>query len=170
MPRLGRWIALVVLVGTTFGCDRVTKHFAAVSLAGRAGESFFGDTVRLEYAENRGAFLSLGDSLPPAVRTSVFSCGTALVLIGTVVMAIRLRWSGSPLVGLALVFAGGASNLLDRVARGSVIDFMNVGVGPVRTGIFNVADVAIMAGVALLILTRARGASPSAGSEDQASI
>jgi signal peptidase II len=83
--------------------------------------------------------------------------GTALVLIGTVVMAVRLRGSGPPIVGLALIFAGGASNLLDRVAHGSVIDFMNVGVGPLRTGIFNVADVAIMAGVALLLLTRTRG-------------
>jgi signal peptidase II len=163
MPRIGRWIALVVLVGTTFGCDRVTKHFAAVSLAGRAGESFLGDTVRLEYAENAGAFLSLGESLPPVVRTGLFTFGTALVLIGTVVMAVRLRWSGPPLVGLALVFAGGASNLLDRVAHGTVIDFMNVGVGPVRTGIFNVADVAIMVGVGLLILARARDVSAPAG-------
>jgi signal peptidase II len=165
VPRIGRWIALVVLVGATFGCDRVTKHFAAVALAGRAGESFWGDTVRLEYAENSGAFLSLGDSLPPALRTGLFTCGTALVLVGTVAMAIRLRWSGPPLVGLALVFAGGASNLVDRVAHGSVIDFMNVGVGPVRTGIFNVADVAIMTGVALLILTRARGTTTSAAPE-----
>jgi signal peptidase II len=162
MPRIGRWIALVVLVGTTFGCDRVTKHFAAVSLAGHAGESFLGDTVRLEYAENAGAFLSLGDSLPPGLRTGLFTFGTALVLIGTVVMAVRLRWSGPPLVGLALVFAGGASNLLDRVAHGTVIDFMNVGVGPVRTGIFNVADVAIMVGVGLLILARARDVSAPA--------
>ena len=91
------------------------------------------------------------------MRTGVFTIGTALVLLGTVVMAVRLRWSGPPLVGLALVFAGGASNLLDRVAHGTVIDFMNVGVGPLRTGIFNVADVAIMMGVVLLVLTRSRG-------------
>ena len=157
MTRIGRWLALVVLVGTTFGCDRVTKHFAAVTLAGRAGESYLGDTVRLEYAENAGAFLSLGDSLPAPIRTGIFTFGTALVLLATVVMAVRLRWSGPPVVGLALVFAGGASNLLDRVAHGRVIDFMNIGVGPLRTGIFNVADVAIMAGVALLIVMRARG-------------
>jgi signal peptidase II len=43
------------------------------------------------------------------------------------------------------------SNLADRMAIGSVIDFLNVGIGPVRTGIFNVADMAIMAGIAMVL-------------------
>jgi signal peptidase II len=55
-------------------------------------------------------------------------------------------------MGVCLVLAGGASNWVDRVVRGSVVDFLNVGVGPLRTGIFNVADVAIMVGVALLLV------------------
>jgi signal peptidase II len=42
------------------------------------------------------------------------------------------------------------SNLIDRIAVGSVIDFLNVGVGSLRTGIFNLADVAIMAGAGCL--------------------
>ena len=66
--------------------------------------------------------------------------------------AVRFRWHGWSLIGVCLVLAGGASNWVDRVARGSVVDFMNVGVGPIRTGIFNVADVAIMVGVAVLVL------------------
>ena len=53
-----------------------------------------------------------------------------------------------------LFFAGGVSNWVDRVAMGTVIDFMNIGIGPFRTGIFNMADVAIMAGAALLIVDR----------------
>jgi signal peptidase II len=48
--------------------------------------------------------------------------------------------------------AGGASNLLDRLAFGRVIDFINVGLGSVRTGIFNVADMAIMLGAAVVVL------------------
>jgi signal peptidase II len=57
---------------------------------------------------------------------------------------------------LTLFVAGGASNWLDRVVRGSVIDFINIGFGPVRTGIFNLADVAIMAGVAMVVVTELR--------------
>ena len=57
------------------------------------------------------------------------------------------------LLGAALIVSGGAPNWIDRVATGSVIDFLNVGIGPLRTGIFNVADVAILGGVGLVVLT-----------------
>jgi signal peptidase II len=60
------------------------------------------------------------------------------------------------------------SNLADRVARGSVIDFMNVGVGSVRTGIFNVADAAIMLGVALVVVAGFRSADDRSGVNDGA--
>jgi signal peptidase II len=153
MTKLWRRIALLVLVGMTVGCDRVSKHFAARELAGEPRQSFLADTVRLEYAENTGAFLSFGDTWSPAARTGVFTIGTGLILCGLVAAALRFRLSGPALVGLALYFAGGASNLVDRVVRGSVIDFMNVGVGPLRTGIFNVADMAILLGVGIFVFT-----------------
>ncbi len=68
------------------------------------------------------------------------------------VLAIRHRWPTSALVGMAFFVAGGSSNLLDRLTCGSVIDFINVGLGPLRTAIFNVADMAIMLGVGLVII------------------
>ncbi len=157
MSRAVRWIALLLLVGTTVGCDRVSKHFAARELAGEPRQSFLADTVRLEYAENSGAFLSFGDNWSAAARHGVFTIGTGLILCAMVVAAIRFRLSGPALVGLALYFAGGASNLVDRVLRGSVIDFLNVGVGPLRTGIFNVADMAILLGVAIFLFTHRQG-------------
>jgi signal peptidase II len=53
-------------------------------------------------------------------------------------------------VSVALIVGGGVSNLVDRLRYGGyVVDFLNVGIGPVRTGIFNVADMAIMVGVVL---------------------
>ena len=60
--------------------------------------------------------------------------------------------SAGPLqiLALSLICSGGVGNLLDRVRYdGHVTDFLNIGIGPVRTGIFNVADVALMAGFAL---------------------
>ena len=51
------------------------------------------------------------------------------------------------------MISGGFSNLYDRITNhGGVVDFMNMGVGSLRTGIFNVADMAIMAGVLLLVI------------------
>jgi len=53
---------------------------------------------------------------------------------------------------VALLFAGGVGNLIDRVTSGgSVVDFIKLGIGPVRTGIFNVADVAITVGALILL-------------------
>jgi signal peptidase II len=136
----------------TVGCDRVTKHAAATLLADTQERSFLGDTVRLSYAENTGGFLSLGADLPVERRVIVFTIVTGLLLVSLAAAAVRRHWEGARLLGAALIVSGGASNWMDRVVVGSVVDFMNVGIGPVRTGIFNVADVAIMAGVALLVL------------------
>jgi signal peptidase II len=90
--------------------------------------------------------LSLGADLAPAIRAAVFNVGTGAILLLLTVFAVRRRLSGWPALGLALFVAGGVSNWVDRVTQGTVVDFLNVGVGPVRTGVFNVADVAIMAG------------------------
>jgi signal peptidase II len=109
--------------------------------------------VRLEYAENSGGFLSLGANLPPTVRTAIFKIVTGLLLVGSIIAAVKLRLTGWPLVGLSLVWAGGASNWVDRITRGAVVDFLNVGFGALRTGIFNVADVAIMLGACILVFT-----------------
>ena len=153
MNRMAGAVVLVLLVATTIGCDRVTKHIAKTSLDGTPGRSFFADTVRLVYAENTGGFLSLGADLAPAVRTAIFTIGTGLVLAATLTAAVRLDWTALQLVALSLMFAGGASNWIDRVARGTVVDFLNVGVGPLRTGVFNVADVALMLGGVILAFT-----------------
>jgi len=157
MRSINIWLAALLLVVGTIGCDRATKHLAAVNLDGAPAQSFLADTVRLQYAENTGGFLSLGASLPAPVRLVIFTLAPALVLIAAIVMAVRDRWTGPALFGLALFLAGGGSNLIDRATRGSGIDFMNVGVGPLRTGIFNVADVAVLMGLALLVFARAGG-------------
>ena len=61
------------------------------------------------------------------------------------------------LIALSLVFSGGISNFYDRVFNnGAVIDFLNIGFGTFRTGIFNVADVAIMAGVFMLVFVQSK--------------
>jgi signal peptidase II len=90
------------------------------------------------------------------VRTGVFIVWSGLSLIATALVALRRHWSRAELTALTLFLAGGISNLVDRVTHGSVVDFMNVGLGPLRTGIFNVADMAIMTGLVILACTHAR--------------
>jgi signal peptidase II len=71
-----RVVLLAVVMASTIGCDRVTKHMATALLADKPTQAFFADSVRLVYAENTGGFLSLGAELPPAVRTTLFTLMT----------------------------------------------------------------------------------------------
>jgi signal peptidase II len=147
-----RLALLMVIAGATIGCDRITKHIATTLLAGKPTQSLLADTVRLTYAENAGGFLSLGAELPPVVRTALFTVMTGLMLLLMTGVVFGSRWPLWRTAGLTLVVAGGASNWIDRLLRGSVVDFLNIGVGWFRTGIFNLADVAIMLGVGWFVL------------------
>jgi len=161
MPRIASRFVLVAIALVTIGCDRVTKQAATVMLAGAPVRSYLGDTVRLAYAQNPGGFLGLGADWPSPVRTSVFTVGTCILLLWLLAAASKRRWSSVAMLGITLFAAGASSNWIDRVLHGSVVDFLNVGIGPVRTGIFNVADVALMLGIALVVFTEAR-ATPNA--------
>jgi signal peptidase II len=146
-------LLLGLLLAGTIGCDRVTKRIAVQTLAGAPDRSLVGGSVRLGYAENTGGFLGLGTALPPAQRTAIFIVATGAILAVALLAVFRGALSGGSLFGATLFLAGGASNWIDRVVHGSVVDFLNLGIGPLRTGIFNVADVAIMAGLLLVVLT-----------------
>lgn len=152
MKTFSRSVLLCLLLAATAGCDRVTKHLAMTSLAGMPQQSFLADTIRLDYHENPGGFLSMGATWRPEVRAVVFQFANGALLLGTLILARRYQWSRLGAAGLLMFVAGGISNLVDRIVTGRVIDFLNVGIGPFRTGIFNVADVAIVAGIALLLL------------------
>jgi signal peptidase II len=155
-----RWLVLAAAALATIGCDRATKHAATVLLAGEPDRSYLADTLRLGYTENTGGFLSLGADLPRPARTAVFTIATGFALLALLALAVRGRFAGLSGVGLVLFVAGGASNWIDRVLSGSVVDFLNVGIGPLRTGVFNVADVAIMVGAGIVAFGAARREPP----------
>lgn len=145
-------LVLALTVVAIIGCDRATKRVASAALADQPARSYLGDTVRLVYAENTGAFLSLGATWPEWARRGALGIVVAASLVGIAFMAWRHRGGGALLFGLALILAGGGSNLFDRIAWGHVVDFMVLRAGPLQTGVFNVADVAITTGVALVLL------------------
>ena len=160
------------LLALTFGLfvcvsvDQATKAVARSQLSATEPRFFLNGLVRLQYAENSGAFLSLGAGLPAPVQSWLFIALVPLVLVGLLYFVLKdARHISLPmLIASALLLGGGIGNLIDRVLNeGRVIDFMVVGYGWLHTGIFNVADMAIMAGVILLALTSFRTAkSPAA--------
>jgi signal peptidase II len=167
--RRARLTLVLLAVVAVIGCDRATKSLAVATLADGQRHSFFADTVRLQYVENRGAFLGLGHDLDDPTRFWVLLVGTGLLLM--VAAVLTLRSPGRSVVealAWALLIGGGVSNLADRALRqGAVVDFLNVGLGPLRTGIFNVADVGITTGTILLLaagfFTRQRSGDQTRG-------
>lgn len=154
MPLLKRIVLTVGIVAVSAGCDQATKRIATAKLAGAPMQSYLGDTFRLTYALNDGAFLSLGANLPDQARFWVLTVAVGLMLVG--ILAYTL-WSkllnAAHVSGYALILSGGASNWVDRALNdGKVVDFMNMGIGPLRTGIFNVADLAILGGIGVLVV------------------
>lgn len=111
--------------------------------------------MRLQLIYNHGGFLSLGASLPAPLRKSIFTAGVGSLLIGSLAYAFFAK-PGNPsrVFATALILSGGAGNLFDRLFHdGAVVDFITIGIGPVRTGIFNVADIAIAVGAIILFST-----------------
>lgn len=149
--RTVRFLVLSLVFLATAGCDQATKHLARTSLLQGGNSISTGDLIQFVLAENPGAFLSLGASLPEAIRHGLLTVGVVFCL--TWVLAYLLRAPRMRLfcfLGLALVWAGGMSNLIDRVWRGGLVtDFLIVQIGPWHTGIFNIADFAVVVGILL---------------------
>lgn len=138
--------------------DQVSKSLATTHLKDHPPLSFFGGILRLPYALNPGAWGGIGDQLPEATRKLVFTIGVGffLALLGWYILR-----QVHPLIvtlGLSLILSGGIGNLIDRALYGHVVDFMYIGLDGVtgipwfHTNIFNVADMAIMAGGAMLLI------------------
>lgn len=146
-----RLVAAVVLLLCCVGCDQATKRLAVRALD-NAPRAFLGGALRLELAYNPGGFLSLGANLPAGLRAWLFVGVNACFMLGMLAFLL-LKRRASPWLyfSIVLVLAGGIGNLIDRATNdGFVIDFMNLGVGPLRTGVFNVADVAVSVGIVVM--------------------
>ncbi len=159
------WLALLILA--LVALDQVTKWAAIQTLRPEPGHRaeviafpdgwYPNDLFRFQYATNTGAFLSLGSRLEPGLRFWLLTGLNSVILTIVAVVLVTKRSLKWPVaLALSLILTGGIGNLIDRVLNeGVVVDFMNMGIGrgswSLRTGIFNVADLAIVGGLVLLV-------------------
>jgi signal peptidase II len=145
------FIALVLFVG----CDQLAKTIARDEFASAPPHSYFNGALRLEYTENPGSFMSIGADLPEGVRLILYEGATLVVITGIVLIMLHIhRLNRRMLIGFTLLLAGACGNLLDRFFNhGRVIDFIMIDIGRAHTGVFNVADVLITAGAAILLFS-----------------
>lgn len=125
--------------------DRLTKIWAGHWLLYRHGgllEALPG-IFRFRYAENTGVAFSM----LPNGRLLIIALNAALIAAVIIYLVGRKPRSRLVRLGLIMVAAGGAGNLIDRIALGYVIDFIELTF--IRFAVFNVADICISAGAAL---------------------
>jgi signal peptidase II len=153
-------VLILCMVLANTGCDQATKRVARDRLSDRGTISVVDQVLILRYVENDGGFLGLGCDMPRSVRVILFIAFPLIVLecmFMYVMLSQRIFWP--MLMGFSFLLGGVIGNLIDRIMfDGRVSDFINVGIGRwFRTGIFNFADLSVMIGC-LLILVSSLGA------------
>ena len=149
-------ISIIILLLLCVGCDQGTKRIAQSFLAGSGTITYLFDMLRFQYVENQGAFLGIGANMPEAFRFYFFAVLMAAILVTgfSLFLLNKNKFTNSQTLPIIFILGGGFSNLLDRfMNHGRVVDFMNVGIGSLRTGIFNLADMFILFGTFALIVT-----------------
>jgi len=153
---INRWKRISIIMSLLIiyvSLDQFTKYLAKKMLVPGSVIRFLGDTVRLQYAENKGIYLSLGSNLPDETRFWLFTVSVSVLLASMFIFLIcSKKMSLFPTIALTLILSGGIGNLIDRIFhQGVVIDMINFGIGNLRTGILNLADLAVTFGGGLMI-------------------
>ncbi len=156
-----RTLVAVVVVGV--GLDQLTKYLATLLLVRGQVHSYLGGVLEVLYTLNTGAFLSIGEHLSQSARVWIFIVGVSVVVIAAATYVWRSRLARADAIIYSLIAAGGLGNLIDRALfHSQVRDFLNMGIGSVRTGVFNVADMMITAAVLAFLVRAARQGAASA--------
>src|ERR1035437_5390393 len=152
MKQKNQLILTLIVLAVNYSLDRITKILATTFLQGKETISFFYNTVILRYTENTGAFLSVGSNWPDYVKYSLLIIIPIMVcLYGLYFCAFKLEDKKLVIVYSSII-GGGLGNLVDRLFNDfRVVDFLNFGIGTLRTGILNVADMSVTFGVLFLI-------------------
>jgi signal peptidase II len=150
LDRAGRNRLFWATAITIIVIDQVTKEWAVRALQPpHIPHEIWGNFLRFTLAFNRGAAFSMSVG-----NHSRWIFGSFAIIACIILWRLfRASRDGERMrvLALALAFGGAAGNLIDRFRpRGSVVDFIDIGVGNVRFWTFNVADTAVTFGAIML--------------------
>jgi signal peptidase II len=136
-----------ILILLAFLADRLSKWWA-ISYLDEHGPTRINALFSVQETYNRGIAFGMFQGIGPLVGWL-----TIAVVVGMLIYLVRLPKEEKLLqIGLALLIGGALGNLVDRIMVGKVLDFI---VTPLRSGVFNVADVVINLGIIIILLTTA---------------
>ncbi|NOR26628.1 MAG: signal peptidase II [Desulforhopalus sp.] len=137
-----------VLLLVTIGSDQYTKFLVGKLFDSSTKMSFLNSFLELSFIRNHGGFLGIVNNLPEIHKFFLlYICVSFLLLACLIYLFYLKKRTARYNIPLVFVTGGGISNLLDRLLHdGGVTDFLSIGVGDLRTGIFNLADIYILFG------------------------
>ncbi|MBE9463024.1 signal peptidase II [Dyadobacter subterraneus] len=146
-------ISILLVLIANIGCDQISKNIVREKVDYYENISLISNYFTLTKVENDGAFLSLGSSLPETIKFILLS-GIPLITLafGVGYMFLRKNISLMSMIALSFAIGGGFGNIYDRIVHGSVTDFLHIDLGFIQTGIFNMADVSLVVGMALFFV------------------
>ncbi|MCJ8210850.1 signal peptidase II [Mucilaginibacter sp. RS28] len=148
-----RLILILAIIAVNIGCDQLSKKIVREKLYPQVQLRYWGDHLMITRVENTGAFLSAGDNIGGYARVLFLAVLPMAALIGAMVHVVKnYRMDWLRLTAICCILGGGFGNIYDRIANGSVTDFLYLEFGIFKTGIFNLADVSITTGVILLLI------------------
>jgi signal peptidase II len=155
-PRRLPWLLLISAL--IFIADRATKTWVAAHLEIGDAIPVIPRVLRITHWTNEGAAFSLfADTASPHLVNRVLVGFNFLVALGVLIALVRLGSRFTLIsVALALVLGGAIGNVHDRIAYGSVVDFIEVHIFSYHWPDFNIADSSIVTGACLLLLDSLR--------------
>jgi len=133
--------------------DRITKLLAIKFMKDKNPIELLNRILVIGYTENTGAFLSLGRGWPEVLKYILLLYISIAICLSVFIYCLFLEKDKIRTILLMSIISGGIGNLVDRLLnRFSVIDFLNFGIGSLRTGILNVADLSITFGAIALVI------------------
>ena len=151
-PRRLHWLLTLSIVIILL--DRLTKTWVALRIPMGGAIPVIPHVLRITHWTNEGAAFSLfaNTASPNAVRWGLI-CFSSLMALIILFLLVRLgdRFNLTT-IGLALIFAGALGNVHDRIAYGSVVDFIEVHIFSYHWPDFNIADSSVVTGACLLLL------------------
>lgn len=150
--RILRNLLILIILGSNIGCDQISKCIVRQKVHYNEQISFVNNYVTLTKVENRGAFLSAGNSLPQPVKMLLLVIFPVAALSAALIYLLtKSRISNLTMAGICFFAGGGIGNIYDRIMYGSVTDFLHIDFVLFQTGIFNMADVSIMTGMVIVL-------------------
>ena len=151
--RLLRTIIILLILALNIGCDQISKTIVRNKMQYYDQIVLLHKHIMIQRVQNSGAFLSLGDSLSGPLRLILLNIIPFIaVAYGLYFIFTKTNLNRTLLFGLILIIGGGTGNLYDRIVHGSVTDFLYINFVLFHTGVFNVADMSIMAGMFIILI------------------